>query len=125
MDSSLLWHVHTFHIEELTPLSDHCGTTAHIQYNKSTDTRLENTRNTNWEFNYIWNQELSNQYMEKINSENTKERLSYIMNEMIDHTSSIENMTSQIHYVILQAAEPCKNNGMIHTALTLCVITKD
>ena len=49
--------------------------------------------------------------MEKINSEHTKERLSYIMNEMTDltdHTSSIENIPSQIHDVRLQAAEPCK-----------------
>ena len=46
--------------------------------------------------------------MEKINSENTKERLCYIINEMTHHTSSIENITSQIHDVILQAAEPCK-----------------
>ena len=44
MDSLLLCHVHKFHIAELTPLSDHCGITAHIQYNKSTDTQLVNTR---------------------------------------------------------------------------------
>ena len=30
MDSLLLCHVHKFHIAELTPLSDHCGITAHI-----------------------------------------------------------------------------------------------
>ena len=35
----LLCHVHKFHIAELTPLYDHCGITAHIQYNKSTDTQ--------------------------------------------------------------------------------------
>ena len=46
--------------------------------------------------------------MEKINCGNTKERLCYIINEMTDHTSSIEIITSQIHDVILQAAEPCK-----------------
>ena len=48
----------------------------------------------------------------KINSKNTKERLSYIINEMTDltdHTSPIENITSQIHDVILQAAERCTN----------------
>ena len=67
-----------------------------------------NTIKTSCEFHNIWNQELSNQDMEKINSENTKERLSYIIIEMTDHTSSIENITSQIHDVILQAAEPCK-----------------
>ena len=39
MDSLLLCHVHKFHIEEPTPLSDHCGITAHIQYNKPTDTQ--------------------------------------------------------------------------------------
>ena len=107
-DSLLLYHVHKFHIEELTPLADHCVNTAHIQYNKSPDTRLEDTRNTNCDFHYIWNQELSNQYMEKISNENTKEMLSYIIYEMTDHTSSIENITSQIHDVILHAAEPCK-----------------
>ena len=30
------------------------------------------------------------------------------MPDLTDHTSSIENITSQIHDVILQAAEPCK-----------------
>ena len=66
--------------------------------------------------------------MEKINSENTEERLSYIINEMTDltdHTSSIENITSQIHDVILQVAEPCKKKiqlSVIMHMLYVCVL---
>ena len=41
------------------------------------------------------------------------------MTDLTDHTSSIENITSQIHDVILQAAEPCKKK------ITLGMITRD
>ena len=105
----MLSYAAKFNINKSTPLSGHCSITVHLKClsGKKYDIMMDNMKAN---VRYKWNSNDAEIYVLNINRDGTKRTLLDLSNKVVDteDIGVMNEVTQQIHDVILTSAEHCK-----------------